>query len=117
MSHEEQVLYALGYLVFMLIVSLIFVKFPPKKINHLYGYRTRRSMANQEIWKVANEYSAKLMVKITLISLVFPPFLYFIYPEQNLLTSIIIHTVLLVSSLYFTEKFLNTDFDKDGNPK
>ncbi len=117
MSHEEQVLYALGYLVFMLIVSFVFMKFPPKKINYLYGYRTRRSMANQEIWKVANEYSAKMMVKITLISMVFPPLLYFMFPEQNLLITIIIHTVLLLSSLYFTEKFLNSDFDKDGNSK
>lgn len=117
MEAQEQLLTALGYLVFMLIVSFIFVKFPPKKINHFYGYRTRRSMANQKIWKIANEYSAKLMVKITLISMVFPPLLYFMCPEQNLLISIIIHTVLLVSSLYFTEKFLNSDFDKDGNPK
>ena len=117
MEAQEQLLTALGYLVFILIVSLIFVKFPPKKINYLYGYRTRRSMANPKIWKVANDYSAKMMVKITLISMIFPPFLYFLYPEKNLLITIIIHTVLLLSSLYFTEKFLNTNFDKDGNPK
>jgi len=117
MEAQEQLIMAVGYLIFLLVISFVFVKFPPKKINHFYGYRTRRSMTNQEIWKVANEYSAKFMVKITLVSMVFPPFLYFMYPEQNLLITIIIHTVLLVSSLYFTEKFLNTKFDKDGNPK
>jgi len=117
MEAQEQLLIAVGYLVFMLVVSFIFLKYPPKKINHLYGYRTKLSMANQEIWKVANDYSAKLMVKITLISIVFPPILYFIYPQKNLLITIVIHTVLLLSTLYFTEKHLDIDFDKDGNPK
>ena len=117
MEAQEQFLMALGYLVFMLVVSLIFVKIPPKKINYLYGYRTRRSMANQEIWKAANTYSARLMVKITLISMVFPPVLYFVYPEKNLLITIIIHTVLLLSTLVFTGKHLDKNFDKDGNPK
>ncbi len=117
MEAQEQFLISLGYLVFMLLVSVLFVKFPPKKINHFYGYRTRRSMANQEIWKAANDYSAKMMVKITLLSLIFPPILYFIYPEYNFLTTIIIHTILLLSTLYFTEKHLNSNFSKDGNPK
>jgi uncharacterized membrane protein len=116
MEAQQQLLTALGYLLFILDVSFIFVKFPPKKINQLYGYRTRRSMANQEIWKVANEYSAGLMVKITLISMVFPPVLYFLFPEQNLLISVIIHTTLLLSTLFFTGKHLDKNFDKDGNP-
>jgi uncharacterized membrane protein len=117
MEAQDQLLTAVGYLIFMLVVSFVFIKFPPKKINYLYGYRTRRSMANQEIWKVANEYSAGLMMKITLISLVFPPFLYFVYPEYNLLATIIIHTDLLLSTLFFTGKHLDKNFDKDGNPK
>jgi len=117
MEAQEQFLMALGYLAFMLLVSFIFVKFPPKKINYLYGYRTKRSMTNQEIWKVANTYSARLMVKITLISMVFPPVLYFVYSEKNLLITIIIHTVLLLSTLVFTGKHLDKNFDKEGNPK
>ncbi|PHS67320.1 MAG: hypothetical protein COB12_04015 [Flavobacterium sp.] len=117
MEAQDQLLMSLGYLIFMLVMSFVFVKFPPKKINHFYGYRTRRSMANQEIWKAANTYSAGLMVKISLISLVFPPVLYFIYPKNNLLITIIIHTVLLLSTLFFTQKYLNTNFDKNGNPK
>jgi len=117
MEAQEQLFTAVGYLIFMLMVSFIFVKFPPKKINYIYGYRTKRSMANQEIWKVANTYSARLMVKIILISLVFPPVVYFIFPEKTLLITIIIHTILLISTLYFTQKYLDTYFDKDGNPK
>ncbi|MCF6307470.1 MAG: SdpI family protein [Flavobacteriaceae bacterium] len=117
MEAQDQLLMSLGYLVFMLIVSFIFVKFPPKKINYFYGYRTRHSMVNQEIWTVANNYSSKFMVKITLTSIVFPPILYFIYPEYNLLITIIVHTILLLSILYFTEKHLTESFGKDGKSK
>ena len=38
----------------LFLLSIIFWKFPPKKINRLYGYRTHRSMLNQDIWAFAN---------------------------------------------------------------
>lgn len=48
------------------------LKFPPKKINMLYGYRTTRSMKNQEQWDFSQKYSAKLLMLcglfLTLIS-------------------------------------------------
>ncbi|MDO5511069.1 MAG: SdpI family protein [Weeksellaceae bacterium] len=37
--------------------------FPPKEINPLYGYRTRRSMKNQKNWEFAQEYSAKKLLQ------------------------------------------------------
>ena len=49
----------------LLAVSVVFKLFPPRSINSFYGYRTKRSMENSESWKVANEYSATLMLKIT----------------------------------------------------
>lgn len=38
------------------------LKFPPKKINFLYGYRTNSSMKNQERWDFAQKYAAKEMM-------------------------------------------------------
>jgi len=35
---------------------------PPKKINHLYGYRSPQSMKNQHNWDIANKYSADLLM-------------------------------------------------------
>lgn len=46
-----------------IIVALIQLKFPPKKINSLYGYRTKNSMKSQETWDFAQLYSAKLMLR------------------------------------------------------
>lgn len=45
-----------------MITGFIMLRFPPKKINWLYGYRTSRSMKSQENWNFAQIYSAKQMV-------------------------------------------------------
>ena len=45
------------------IAAFIIMKFPPKKINGIYGYRTSRSMKSQENWDIAQRYSSQLMLK------------------------------------------------------
>ena len=52
---------ALSGIVF-LIASLIMRFKPPASINHLYGYRTPRSMKSQENWDYAQQRSAGLML-------------------------------------------------------
>jgi uncharacterized membrane protein len=46
----------------MLAISIVFWKFPPKTINKIYGYRTKKSMLNQENWDFANKEFAKLFM-------------------------------------------------------
>lgn len=41
-----------------LITGFVMSKYPPKKINSLYGYRTSASMKNQETWDFAQRKSA-----------------------------------------------------------
>jgi uncharacterized membrane protein len=59
----------------LLIVSILFKFFPPLKINSIYGYRTKKSKKNDANWKIANKYSANLMLifasSLFLISLLF----------------------------------------------
>ena len=55
-------------LVFSL-AAFISIKFPPKKINGIYGYRTSRSMKSQENWDTAQRYSSRLMLKQGLVML------------------------------------------------
>lgn len=52
-----------GGLVFI-IAGFIMFKFPPKKINAIYGYRTSSSMESQEKWDFAQKYSSKEMIKL-----------------------------------------------------
>src|ERR1700761_4819527 len=52
------------------IVGFISIKFPPKKINQLYGYRTASSMKNQQTWDEANYFSSRYLVRLGLILII-----------------------------------------------
>ena len=47
-----------------IIAGFIMLKFSPKKINSLYGYRTKSSMKSLERWNFAQKYSAIEMMKL-----------------------------------------------------
>jgi len=42
-----------------LLIGFLGIKFPPKKANWIYGYRTKRAMQSQYNWDFAQQYSAK----------------------------------------------------------
>ena len=115
-TDQNQLYIALGYCAFMLLLGWLLKKFPPKKINHLYGYRTQRSMKNQATWEAANTYSSLVFFKVSLYSFFIPVALYFLYPQLNVLFTIITNTLLLLYVLYATEKHLKARFDIQGNP-
>ncbi len=72
-EYFEQVQFTISVLVGAIfsLVGVITYKFPPKKINHLYGYRTPLSMQSQEHWDYAQKISAKKMIQIGLFLLTF----------------------------------------------
>lgn len=117
MTAELQLWWGVGYCVFMLLLALLFRWKIPKKINHVYGYRTHRSMRNELVWKASNRFAAHFFVKICLLCFLVPPIVYFIFPEYGLLISITIYTLFVVSILFYTEKYIDENFDGDGNPK
>lgn len=45
----------------MLVFSRVFKKMPPYRINYWYGYRTARSMQNDETWAFAHAECAKVL--------------------------------------------------------
>ncbi len=54
-----------------LFAGIVQTKFPPKKINSLYGYRTSSSMRSQEAWDYAQKYSAKVSIWVGVIMIIF----------------------------------------------
>ena len=56
--------------VVIFVLGLWFKHNPPKEINKLKGYRTRRSMSSQVAWDFAQIYSAGLMIKAALPTLI-----------------------------------------------
>lgn len=57
-----------------MIFGYILLKFPPKKINYFYGYRSPSAMKSQERWDFAQDYSSKELINLgfflTLMSLI-----------------------------------------------
>lgn len=47
-----------------IVAGFVMFRFPPKKINSLYGYRTKSSMKNLERWNFVETFSAKEMMKL-----------------------------------------------------
>ena len=86
-------------------VSLVFKFFPPRNINSFYGYRTKKSRENSTNWKVANEYSADLMVKLMTPLFLVTVLLHFLGLEFNTSLSILL-ALSFVTIIILTEKKL-----------
>lgn len=95
------------------IAALFMLKFPPKKINYLYGYRTSTSIKNIQNWRFAQKYSSFRMIEagvfLILVSFIFP---YFNLTETQ---SVVAGSILLIISVIYillkTEKAIK-QFEK-----
>lgn len=108
--------------VIMIIAGYMMHKHPPKEINGIYGYRTRRSMKNAETWKFAHYYCGRLWQKVGLILLIptIVSMLPFVNSNENVvgivtLIVISIQVLVLVGSIFPVESALKKNFDDNGN--
>lgn len=108
----------------ILLVGLLFTKHPPKKINFAYGYRTERSMKNQETWDFAHQFIGKLWLKwgicTTIVSILSAVGCYlfdFVSKWCLLINIAVLSFVVLVMLLSIppTEIALKENFDEKGN--
>jgi len=98
-----------------MIAGIILLKFPPKGINMLYGYRTKNSMKSQERWDFAQKFSAKEMIKSGSL-LLFSSLLGFLINMDYLTATGVGLILMLVTAAYFiwrTEASINKKFGKD----
>lgn len=68
--------------IILLVVCLIWYIRPPKEINSFFGYRTPNSKKSLRNWEVANKYSSKLFLLLTIILLVEALFLTLYFSEK-----------------------------------
>ena len=101
----------------LFLISIIFWKFPPKKINNLYGYRTPKAMQNQQIWDFANAtfnhaflkssgfgfLAALLLASITKVALRWEPMIFV--------------ALSIIVSIITTERAINENFTDEGKRK
>lgn len=101
--------------VVFLIGAQITLRYPPKKINSLYGYRTKNSMKSQQHWDFAQHYSSIKMNSLGLIYLLMGGLFYFLNYESVAVGLLIgITTVPPLVLLLQTENAIKTQFPKDA---
>ncbi len=110
--------------VIMYFFGIYMKKGGPKSINGIVGYRTRRSMMNQDTWKFAHEHCGSLWVRYSLIlgllSIVVMIFTRgrsddFVGNVGAIICYVQIGAMFL--SIFQVERALRKNFDKDGNRK
>lgn len=93
--------------------GIILYFFPPKKINYLYGYRTKSSMKSHERWTFAQKFAAIQMIKggfflasMSLLGLFFES-----SENANLIIGIILAFIPVIYVFKTTEKELKRRFN------
>lgn len=110
--------------VMMLIFGLVLSKRPPKKINSVYGYRTRRSMKNMDTWLFGNQTMGQYWIRYSILgyflTMIFMVVIMNESDDQMAMHSLILTTILLVwmiIPIFITEKKLKLTFDEEGRRK
>lgn len=111
-DNENYITIILG-LIFV-ITGLIMYYFPPKKINYLYGYRTKNSMKNLERWTFAQRHSAKLMMWCGVVLLITGIVGVILNLDPNIMKIVgLVELIILVIFLFIkTETDINRKFGK-----
>jgi len=101
--------------IIFIIAGFITLKFPPKKINMLYGYRTSASMKSQERWDFAQQYAAKLMIYLGFILLVcaFIGLAFNVSQGLGVIIGVIELIILAITMFYKTEKAIKQRFTNE----
>lgn len=105
----------------MLYFGWRFLNKPPKNINSIYGYRTSRSMKNQQTWDFAHRVCGKLWFRVGAVML--PLSLLAMLPALGrdveavgtwCIPVVGVQLVVMIATIFPVEKALKRKFDKYG---
>lgn len=101
----------------LFLISIIFWKFPPKKINSLYGYRTHKTMQNQQIWDFANKNFNSTFLKYSGFSFLAALLFASLATDQLTWQPMVFVGLAILASIIKTEKAISENFTDEGKPK
>ncbi|WP_405611151.1 SdpI family protein [Polaribacter sp. Asnod1-A03] len=114
---NEALMYVLTTNGLLFLISIIFWKFPPKKINSLYGYKTPKAMLNQQIWDFANAtFNQSLLIYAGLSFIAGLAFATILNAELTWQPMAFVFLSIIVSIIK-TEKALTDNFTEEGKKK
>ena len=109
---------------FMIGFGRVFMTNAPKDINTSFGYRTKRSMKNQDTWAFAHKHFGKtwFVCGLVLIPVSLVPMFFVMGRETDMVrtTGFIIlglQLVLMLGAILPTETALKNNFDEFGRPR
>ena len=110
--------------VIMLVFGWLFQKRPPRQINGVYGYRTARSMKNEETWRFAHMVCGRLWFRLGLLLL--PMSVCAMLPALGRSVDVtgiwccvveVVQLVFLIGSIFPVERALKRMFDDFGRKR
>ena len=108
----------------MIALGRRFQTHPPRRINGSYGYRTTRSMKNQQTWDFAHRTCGRLWVRIGLVLL--PVSVAVMFPTLGRTVNTIgifcialcaVQLVVMLVGIVPVERALKRRFDEQGRPR
>lgn len=123
----------MGFWIFMLVVDLlipfslmilgmIYIYRPPKKINQYSGYRTAMSMKNLDTWIFAHRKFGKILVPVGSILFIVAIGISVLLFNLELINisifggvEVFFQFIAMVISAILVEKSLRKNFDENGN--
>ena len=101
--------------IIFIITAIITSKYPPKKINMFYGYRTKKSMQSKDRWDFAQIYSTESLYKYgILLTFIGILCLFTSFSEvAATIIGLIIIFILIGLLMYKTEKAIDEKFGSD----
>ena len=99
----------------------MFLKNPPQYINSSSGYRTPRSMKNQDTWDFAHQYCGRLWYRCGLVMLLpsVVPLLFVLGRDIGVVgnTGLVVtgvQLIVMLGTMFPTERALKRTFDQNG---
>lgn len=108
----------------MMLFGYLFYYKTPKRINSVYGYRTKMSRKNRHTWEFAHQYCGRvwmlvgggmLLVSVVCMKMVLDANVDTIGMWGGVL--VMVQCVLMILSIPLTERALRKNFDKNGIKK
>tara|TARA_Y100000034_G_scaffold105927_1_gene133838 strand:+ start:189087 stop:189434 length:348 start_codon:yes stop_codon:yes gene_type:complete len=113
----SNLMYVLSTNGILFLLSLIFKFFPPKKINNWYGYRTYKTMQNQDIWDFANKTFNTSFVIYSGLSLLGGMVIAYLSGETLTWQPMVLVFLSIVACIIKTENLLKENFTDEGKRK
>lgn len=98
-----------------LVMGLLLCFNPPRNINRWWGYRSRRSMSNQQVWDYAQKQAGMWQLRFFILHLLLGIIMYTMSENTEILIGgLTVQTILMCMIMPLVERQLKQNFKFKG---